>query len=749
MTNLIRMMRLRADAEAALSRGAGRGFGIEYNSDSELQNKIHSLDVYRTELELQNEELRRSQQDLEEARDRYADLYDFAPLGYFTLDENGKIVEANLTGAIILAANRSVLISRLMSSFIINQDIARFMDHIIETFTSGSRRVCEIGMVKTDGARLYARLESIAVPVKDGSERLVRTAVADITERRLAEEALRTLSLAVEQSPASVVITDTAGKIMYANGRFTEMTGYTLAELVGANPKILKSGQTTDKEYKELWDTISSGQRWKGALLDKRKDGTHFWVRSNISPVLDSSGQVTHYLAIQEDITLDKIRSDGLERQAAHDYLTGLPNRLLAFDRLKHALSGMAREQKMVAILICDLDYFKHVNDTLGHDAGDQLLIQVSERLSALLRADDTVARLGGDEFIIILHNIKNVTDCDAIAMKIIDAFSEPFVLLPQEMFCTVSVGIAISPDDGEDPQVLLRNADTAMYVAKAEGRNTYRFFIDRMNQRAKERMSIVTHLRHAQEKSEFHLVYQPFVDIASGKVIGAEALMRWKSSDIGNVEPSRFIPLAEELGLIVPIGQWLLRAVCQQIRLWQTAGATVPRIAINISSRQFREPNFSQSVLNIMSDSDVTTNQIEFEITESILIGDCVHTVANLRELRQAGVHFSVDDFGTGYSSLSYLQRFSLNSLKIDRSFVTNLPDSGDAAILTKAIISMAQQLRMTVVAEGVETLEQLQFLKEAGCDIAQGYLFSRGVSPTEFIQVVLEIDSRLGGND
>ena len=424
MTDLVRMKRLRTEAEAALSLGAGRGFGIEYNTESEFKNKIHSLDVYRTELELQNEELRRSQQDLEEARDRYADLYDFAPLGYFTFNGQGKIIEANLTGAMILSINRSELLSRSMSAFVIVQDIANFRSHLLETIATGSRQVCEISLTRTDGARLFARLESIAVPAKDGSERLVRTAVVDITERRLAEESLRTLSLAVEQSPASVVITDTAGKIKYANWRFTEMTGYTLAELVGENPRILKSGQTTDKEYKELWDTISSGHRWTGALLDRRKDGTHFWVRSNISPVLDSSGQVTHYLAIQEDITLDKLRNDGLERQAAHDYLTGLPNRLLAFDRLKHALSGMVREQKMVAILICDLDYFKHVNDTLGHDAGDQLLIQVSERLSALLRADDTVARLGGDEFMVILHNIRCVQDCDAIAMKIIDAFS-------------------------------------------------------------------------------------------------------------------------------------------------------------------------------------------------------------------------------------------------------------------------------------------------------------------------------------
>ena len=324
--------------------------------------------------------------------------------------------------------------------------------------------------------------------------------------------------------------------------------------------------------------------------------------------------------------------------------------------------------------------------------------------------------------------------------------FSVPFALLPQELFCTISVGIAIAPDDGDDPQVLLRNADTAMYVAKAEGRNTYRFFIDHMNQRAKERMSLVTHLRHALENKEFHLVYQPFVDIASGKVIGAEALMRWTSPDIGTVEPSRFIPLAEELGLIVPIGQWLLVAVCQQIRFWQSAGASVPRIAVNISSRQFREITFASSVLNILRDSEVSVDQVEFEITESILIGDCVHTVANLRELRQAGVHFSVDDFGTGYSSLSYLQRFSLHSLKIDRSFITNLPECGDAAILTRAIISMAQQLRMTVVAEGVETPDQLRFLKDAGCDIAQGYLFSRGVPPAEFIQVVGNIDNRLG---
>ncbi|MEI8341517.1 MAG: EAL domain-containing protein, partial [Verrucomicrobiota bacterium] len=466
------------------------------------------------------------------------------------------------------------------------------------------------------------------------------------------------------------------------------------------------------------------------------------WVRSNISPVTDTTGKITHFVAIQEDITLDKLHADGVERQATYDYLTGLPNRMLAFDRLEHALTHMAREHTQIAVFVLDLDNFKHINDSLGHLAGDQLLVQVGVRLTALLRADDTVARLGGDEFLVILPSIRNALDAEAIAAKIVTAFSVPFFLLPQEMFCTISIGISVAPDDGVDPHDLLRNADTALYVAKAEGRNTHRNFVERMNVRANERMTTVTCLRHALERTELFLVYQPLVDIGSGTVVGAEALMRWSSPELGVVGPSRFIPLAEELGLIVPFGQWLLSEVCQQIQSWQAAGLSVPRIAVNVSSRQLREAGFASHVMKHLTDSGVRVDQIEFEITEGILIGECAQTAANMRDLRQAGIVFSVDDFGTGFSSLSYLQRFPLSSLKIDRSFVTELPSHADSAILTKAIISMAQQLRMSVVAEGVETPEQLEFLRQAGCDIAQGYLFSRPVPSDRFEQTIRMIE-------
>ena len=736
-----RLERLRKDAESALATCPGRAFGFEFNANSEYRNKLHSLDVYRTELELQNEELRQTQLELEAARDRYADLYDFAPTGYFSLSEAGRIIEVNLSGAALLSTSRSELIGRPLTTFAISQDIKSIRNHLAAVMDTGTRQVCEVGIARTDGTRIFVRLESILVRANAGTERHMRTAATDVTEKRLADEALRTLFLAVEQSPVAVVVTDTTGSIKYANSHFSKMTGYPLDELIGKNPRILKSGQTTDQEYQELWSTIRSGKEWSGALLDKKKDGTTFWIRAHITPVMDNAGVIAHYMAIEEDITLEKLRNNSLERHAAFDYLTGLPNRLLAFDRLENALSRMSREQTRIAVLILDLDHFKTVNDTLGHASGDQLLVQVGARLSALLRTEDTIARLGGDEFMVILPSIRCVQDVEAIAAKIVNAFTNPFVMLPQELYCTISVGIAVAPDDGLDPHVLIRNADTAMYAAKAAGRNTHRYFVERMNLRVKERMTLATHLRHAMERGELHLVYQPLVNVRDGAVIGAEALMRWTSPELGPVAPGVFIPLAEELGLIVSIGQWLLETVCRQILDWRSAGEAVPRISINISSRQFREDGFATRLLKLLSDRGLQSDRIELEITESLLMLECQQTTENIRALRHAGVLFSIDDFGTGYSSLSYLKRFRLHTLKIDRAFISDLPDNGDAAILTKAIISMAQQLKMMVVAEGVETSEQLQFLKVAGCDVAQGYLFSKGVPPDQFSETIKNI--------
>ena len=735
------MALLREKAEAAYHSGASSLADSSEPTLADYQAQFHDMNVYRIELEMQNDELQRAYQELGKTRDRYADLYDFAPIGYLTLSDEVRVVDVNLAGAALLSLTRAELTGRLLTIFVAVPDIKTLKKHVLDTIATETRQICEISLNRKDKGHVLARFESIAVA---GDGRLVRTAVTDITDQRRADETVRTLSLAVEQSPVAVLVTDVGGNIQYANSYFLEMTGYSLSELVGQNPRILKSGQTTVTDYKALWDTVTSGSQWCGALLNKRKDGSHFWVRSKISGIKDKSGNIAHYLAIEEDITLEKIRHDGLERQASYDYLTGLPNRLLAFDRLEHALNHMARAKNSIAVMVLDLDHFKHVNDTLGHLSGDQLLVQVGERLSALLRAEDTVARLGGDEFMVILPSIHSIHGAEVIAAKINHAFSIPFALLPEELFCTISIGISLAPNDSSNSHVLLRNADTAMYAAKAEGRNTHRFYVESMNLRAQERMSLVTHLRLALERNELHLVYQPLVDIGSRTVVGAEVLMRWTSPELGPVEPGRFIPLAEELGLIVPIGQWLLTTVCRQIRDWQNSGMIVPRIAVNISSRQFRESGFAGQVLRLLADCRLGVERIELEITEGLLIGECPQTIQNLHKLRQAGIHFSVDDFGTGFSSLSYLQRLSLQSLKIDRSFIANLPDNGDAAILTKAIIGMAQQLGMTVIAEGIETVEQLHFLKQAGCDIAQGYLFSKGVPAGEFVRTIESIPKK-----
>jgi diguanylate cyclase (GGDEF)-like protein len=409
---------------------------------------------------------------------------------------------------------------------------------------------------------------------------------------------------------------------------------------------------------------------------------------------------------------------------------------VLALDRLRSAVISAQRYGHKVGVLFIDLDHFKKINDTLGHATGDQLLKAAADRLTNCVRAEDTVARLGGDEFTVVLPNLASATHAEPVIQKILDTFTLPFSLGREEAFISASIGVTIFPDDGKDPHILMQNADAAMYRAKERGRNTFNYFTAELNRRAVERMRIESHLLHALDRGEFELHYQPIVDLRLGTVIGAEALLRWTNAVLGNVEPDRFIPLAEDTGLIVPIGLWVLETACAQLAEWRRNGVPALRVSVNISSRQFRVTNLVEAMSDILRRHNVPSYLLELEITEGMLMDELPQTRANLRDLASQSVRLSLDDFGTGYSSLRYLKQFPVDTLKIDKSFVREVPHEAGDATVVEAIIAMAHRLGLQVVAEGIETEEQLNFLQSRGCDLGQGFYFSKAVSAPAFIR-------------
>ncbi len=556
----------------------------------------------------------------------------------------------------------------------------------------------------------------------------------DITARKLAEEKARKLSLVVEETGNSVIITDRNGIIEYVNPEFSKVTGYVFEEAVGQKPGMVKSGLTAPEYYRDMWETMMSGEKWRGELLNRKKNGELFWEYEVISALKNEAGEITHFIAVKEDVTERKHYESQILHQANHDALTQLPNRNLLQDRLAQALAYVRRHERGLAVLFIDLDYFKNINDSLGHNAGDSLLKLAAVRLAGCVRDGDTVSRQGGDEFAVILADVAAEEDVTLVTRKILHAMSEPFNVEGHELFVTCSIGIALYPKDGEDGQTLLKNADAALYRAKDMGRNNSQFYTAEMNVKAMERLMLENSLRHALERREFLVYYQPRVDLRSGEITGMEALVRWQHPEQGLVSPARFIPVAEECGVIVPLGEWVLRTACAQNKAWQRAGLKPVCVAVNLSARQFRQQDLVAVVAGILKETDLDPAYLELEITESLIMQNVEATIDTLTRLKAMGVRFAIDDFGTGYSSLSYLKRFPIDMLKIDQSFVRDITTDPDDAAIAKTIISMAHDMGLTVIAEGVETEEQKAFLRLRQCDEMQGYFFSRPVPAEEF---------------
>jgi len=556
----------------------------------------------------------------------------------------------------------------------------------------------------------------------------------DITERKETEKQLQVLSQACEQSPASIVITDVDGNIHYVNPKFESISGYSFAEVLGKNPKILKSGDKSDQDYKTMWHTLHSGQEWKGEFHNRRKNGDLYWERASISPILNQHNEIIYFVAVKEDITHEKSQAEALYHQAHYDNLTGLPNRLLAKDRLQQAIESGIRNQHLVGLMFIDLDNFKMVNDSLGHDTGDRLLKEVAERLQRALRQTDTVARLGGDEFLVIISKASQTRKLTAIAQRLLGVLRQPVTLNGHEVFIYGSIGITVFPDDGLQADNLLRNADTAMYAAKLDGRNLFRFFTPHMNEAAQRRMLMESELRQGLARREFQIYYQPFVDLNCGRIVGAEALMRWHNDRLGEVPPNQFIPIAEDMGFIIELGEWLLDHVCQQAAHWQsfvTPEDSTFWLAANISPRQLRDNYFIHILQSLITKYRLKSEWLTLEITEGSILEDNADLLKNLQELKAQKIPLALDDFGTGYSSLNYLRQFDFSLLKIDRSFIQLLPEDPNTIDLVKAIIAMAHHLKLKVIAEGIETQAQWDLLRTAHCDYGQGYFFSPAIAP------------------
>ncbi|ARJ64334.1 histidine kinase [Magnetospirillum sp. ME-1] len=546
----------------------------------------------------------------------------------------------------------------------------------------------------------------------------------------------------IEASLDGIMIVDAAQRIEFVNPAFTHMTGYTAEEIIGQNPKVLKSGHHDESFYKHMYTVLSAQDYWQGEIWNRRKNGEIYpeWLTINV--IRDDAGEITQYAAIFSDITERKKTEERIKNLAYFDVLTGLPNRRLFTDRLQIAIANAHRHGHQLAIMFLDLDLFKRINDSLGHGVGDQVLVETAARISHCVREGDTVARLGGDEFTVLLPELDHLEDAAKLAERVIAHVKQPFIVDEHELYVTTSIGIAVYPEDGATVEVLIKNADTAMYRAKDLGRNSYQLYTAAMNARSFERLTMESALRHALVRDEFRLVYQVKVDSEDGRMSGVEALVRWHHPEMGLVSPVDFIPLAEAMGVISDIGEWVLRTACRQCKHWMDLGLPPVRIAVNVSAQQFVETDVPEVVARALAETGLPPQYLELELTETVLMQRVDEVVSVLKSLRAMGVRISIDDFGTGYSSLSYLKRMPIDALKVDRSFVNDIFDDNskvteDGAEIVSTIINLAHNLKLKAIAEGVETPEQAEFLRSKGCDEVQGYLISRPVSGEDLISL------------
>ncbi len=596
----------------------------------------------------------------------------------------------------------------------------------MEALRKGEVREFEFRINDARGVDKY--LYSFAIPRRndDGELSGGDGILMDISERKQLEERQLLANTMFENSAEGMMVTDDKARIIAVNPSFSVITGYSEQEVLGENPSILSSGEQDEEFYRQMWQSLQSQGRWQGEIWNRKKNGTHYPEWLAISAVKDKDGDVVNYIGAFTDISKIKESERRLNYLAHHDPLTDLPNRLLFTTRLEHSMQQMRRRGEGGALLFIDLDNFKQINDSLGHAAGDEVLLVIGSRLKGAVRGNDTVARLGGDEFAVVLESASGRDAVAEVANKLLKLIAEPLEYDGHQLALGGSIGISIYPADGETVADLLKNADAAMYKAKEDGRNNYRFFEASMTSRVFERLLMENSLRCAVDENQLEVYYQPQLCLKTETIIGAEALIRWHHPQHGLVSPVHFIPLAEESGLIVPIGEWVLRQACQQMVAFRQSGIVIERIAVNLSAVQLLQPGIVQSVSKILRETECKGEWIELEVTEGCIMHGAEGVITVLNEFRALGITLAIDDFGTGYSSLSYLKRLPIDVLKVDKSFVDGIPDGEDDVAISTAIVALGKSLRLTLVAEGIETPEQHAFLLALGCDVGQGYLYS-----------------------
>lgn len=618
------------------------------------------------------------------------------------------------------------------------QDVERLKKAERDTLLNGKPLDINFRIIRPDGTvrDVYAQAR-VSKGSNGALERLTGITV-DVTERKKTEGQLQLATRVLETSIEGLMITDRENRIQSVNSAFTQITGYAASEAIGNTPKILDSGKHDRDFFLSMQESVRNAGSWHGEVWNRRKDGhvVPMWV--NISAVKDEYDDIVNYIGLFHDITDAKRHEQEIWYQAHYDALTGLPNRWLFRDRLNSAMARAKRWEDKLAVISIDIDNFKHINDSVGHAVGDIFIQGVAARLVGCFREEDTLARFGGDEFIVVLEEVKSEQDVMRVVNKIFNEFEEPFSYNGSDLYITTSVGAAVYPVDGTNADILIKNADTAMHRAKDQGKNSFSIYASSMNTSIFERLELESALRKAIEKEEFTVYYQPKIGILSGKITGAEALVRWARPGAGMVSPLEFIQCAEETGLIIPIGQWVLETACLQASKWHGMGHDDLSVSVNLSARQFAQKDLVKAIQSAIENAGLAPYHLDIEITESILMKDLDMALATMHALSGMGVNISLDDFGTGYSSLSYLKKFPINSLKIDKSFMMDVTSDPDNKAISTAIIRMGQELGLEVIAEGVEMEEQLTFLKDHDCDIAQGYYFSPPVSADKFVDLL-----------
>ncbi|MFA6395799.1 MAG: EAL domain-containing protein [Sulfurimonas sp.] len=698
-------------------------------SEVSTQMLLQELHAHQIELEMQNEELREGKEELNAAKELYFDLYELAPVGYCTLNEEGEILQANLTATTLLETPKSALIHHQFTEFILHEDQDICYLHRKRLLETHRAQSCELRMVKSDGSQFWAQLNS-SLSTNTKGALLLNVMLHNVTERKKAQSDLAIAAIAFE-SQNGIIITDAKGIILRTNQAFNRITGFNTEESVGKTVALLKSGRHDEAFYERMWATIKAQGNWQGEIWNRRKNGEIYAELLTITAVKSDEINTTYYVANFSDITEDKDAEAAIHRLAYYDALTGLPNRRLLHDRITQAISASARSETYGAVLFIDVDNFKTLNDTRGHAVGDLLLIDIGHRLRSNVRQSDTVGRQGGDEFVILLDNLSTemteaATMAQQLGEKVRETMEKPFDLNGMQYNCKISIGISLLTKNDTFNDIL-RQADLALYKAKDAGRNTLRFFDPAMQEALTRRIALESELDSAILQQQFCLYYQPQVD-KKGHVKSVEALIRWKHPQRGVISPDDFIPLAEETGLILTIGKWVMETACAQLKQWEKDPRTSAlKIAINVSAQEFRQIDYVTQAERIIKESKINPRLLKLELTESIVVENMEEAIEKMNALKQLGITFSMDDFGTGFSSLSYLAKLPLSQLKIDKSFVDNIPGARNNEMITRTIITMGKGLEMNVIAEGVETLSQQEFLEANGCMAYQGYLFSR----------------------